>query len=147
VSVRAQQSLIRPVVLSIVEGSTTPNPTTVNAVALSTLTGLFMCWNGSYWTGLGTTLFFASATVDFGFASGGEDSNTQVTVPATWVVSGSTIDCLPVAVATADHDPEDVVVEDIRAYTGNLVPGVSFDIFASAPNGTWGRYTVKAIGR
>ncbi len=144
---RNQQSLIRPVVLSVVEGSTTPNPSTVNAVALSTLTGLFMRWNGSSWTALGTALFFTSATVDFGFASGGEDGNAQVTVPATWVVSGSIIDCLPVAVATADHDPEDVVLEDIRAYTGNLVPGVSFDIFASAPNGTWGRYAIKAIGR
>lgn len=144
---RAQQSLTRPVVLAVIEGSTTPNPGTLNAVALSTLTGLFMRWNGSYWTGLGTTLFFTSATVDFGFAAGGEDANTTVTVPATWVTSFSVIDCLPVAVATADHDPEDVVLEGITAYTGNLRAGVSFDIFASAPSGTWGRYTIQAIGR
>lgn len=52
-STRQQQSFTRPVTAIIAEGSPTPNPGTLNALALSTLTNTFMRWNGSTWTSLG----------------------------------------------------------------------------------------------
>lgn len=88
----------------------------------------------------------ASGTVDFGFASGLEGDVATVTVPATWVTAGSKIVCVPAGGTTADHEPEDAVIEGIVANATNLVAGVSFDIEACAPQGTWGRYVINAVG-
>ena len=44
------------------------------------------------------------------------------------------------AVATADHDPDDYVVEGVTAYISNIVNGVSFDITAGCNDTTWGKY-------
>lgn len=86
------------------------------------------------------------ATVDFGFASGGEDTVASVTVSAAWVTASSVILCTPLGINTADHSPDDVAVEGLTAYASNLVVGVGFDIIVSAPNGTWGRYLINAVG-
>jgi len=79
--------------------------------------------------------------VDFGV---NQDSVTT-TVAAAWVTASSVIVCSPMAMATSDHDPEDVYLEELKCYAANIVPGVSFDILTYAPNGTWGRYYVNAI--
>jgi hypothetical protein len=89
---------------------------------------------------------FATASVDFGFASGEGGDVATVTVAATWVLAGSKILCVPFAVATADHDPEDYALEGITAYATNIIAGVSFDVIASAPNGTFGLYTIHCVG-
>lgn len=86
------------------------------------------------------------AEVDFGHATGGETDMATVTVAAPWVTADSTIMCAPAAVATDDHDPHDVIIERITAYPSNIVPGVSFDIIAFAPNNSWGRYVINAMG-
>lgn len=144
---RTQQSFTRPVVLPVIDGSTTPNPGTVNAVAMSSVSGMFMRWTGSYWLGMGTAFNFVQATIDFGYPSGGEDGNAIVAVAATWVTAGSVIVCQPIAVASPDHDPDDIAAEGIVAYAGALRAGIGFDIHASAPRGTWGRYLINAVGR
>jgi hypothetical protein len=90
---------------------------------------------------------FVQATIDFGYSSGGQGDTAQVTVPATWVTSTSIILVGLAALSTPDHDPDDAVLEQIVVGATNLVPGVSFDIFAYAPNGTWGRYLVNATGQ
>lgn len=88
----------------------------------------------------------SSAEVDFGFGSGGGENDTAtVTVPATWVQANSIIQIQPSGQASPDHDPEDGIYEEIEAIPVNIVPGVSFDILAYAPNGTWGRYEMSFI--
>ena len=85
-----------------------------------------------------------TAEVDFGaFVSvAAEQSFTSVVVAAAWVAADDVIVASPMAVATADHDPEDYGLEQVTATVGNIDPGVSFTIYASAPNGTWGRYQI-----
>ena|SRR5271168_1076180 len=90
---------------------------------------------------------FVQALLDFGFSAGGQGDTATVTVAATWVTSLSIIICGFPAQASPDHDPDDAALEDLTASAGNIVPGVSFDIFAYAPNGTWGRYYVNATGQ
>lgn len=87
-----------------------------------------------------------SATVDFGFASANEGDVATTTVAASWVTSSTILVCSFAGVTTADHDPEDPVVESLTAYASNIVAGVGFDVIARAPQNTWGRYQVNIIG-
>jgi hypothetical protein len=146
-SARAQQSFIRPVILALVDGSTSPNPGTANAVAMSSVTGVFMRWTGSYWLSMGTTFNFVQATVDFGFPAGGEDGTTSVAVSAPWTTAQTVLVCQPAPAGNTDHSAEDAAVEGIIAYAANLRPGNGFDLFASAPRGTWGQYLINVVGR
>jgi len=87
-----------------------------------------------------------SVMVDFGFPNGGEDSIATATVAAPWVTADTLLMCSVPGVTTPDHDPEDPAVEFMNARATNIVPGVSFDVEVSAPNGTWGRYMVTIRG-
>lgn len=84
--------------------------------------------------------------VDFGFYSGQEGDIAVVTVLASWVTNTSNIICASMAKSTIDHDPEDAALEDLVAYAINIEPGISFDIQVHAPQNTWGRYFIQAIG-
>jgi len=84
-------------------------------------------------------------TVDFGFSSGNEGDTAIVTVPCSWVKSDSIILCNASGGSTLDHSGEDAMIEDIQGFATNIVEGVSFDIVAYAPLGTWGRYNINAI--
>src|SRR5271170_4247904 len=57
---------------------------------------------------ISTSGHFVQATVDFG--ADGTNATTTVT-GQTWVTSGSIILCNPFGGATADHGPEDAMVE------------------------------------
>lgn len=97
---------------------------------------------GSGWIGY-------QATVDFGHPTGPtEGDEAVVTVPAVWVTSDMKFICTVVG-GTADHDDEDAVVEGITATVEpvSVVPGVSFDVKAYAPEGSWGRYYVNVLGQ
>jgi hypothetical protein len=87
-----------------------------------------------------------TATVDFGFDAGNEGDVARLTIAAPWVTSQSNIFCQSVAVATIDHDPEDAALENIQVWAENLVPGVSFDVIAVAPQNSWGKYMIQAAG-
>jgi hypothetical protein len=91
---------------------------------------------------------FVQATVNFGGPTGGvEETTAVVTVTGqAWVTPSSIILCSVFAGTTADHDPEDAVVEQLTAYAANIVAGTGFDIYVSAPEGAWGRYLVNASG-
>jgi hypothetical protein len=97
-------------------------------------------------SGLPVYVNAVSGTVDFGFASGKEETIAVVTVAAAWVAAGTKLVCAPFAVATATHDADDYAAEGIVAYASNIVPGVGFDIVAMAPSGTFGRYVIHAVG-
>ena len=87
-----------------------------------------------------------SAEVNFGLLTSGQEGNAEVTVSNTAVTSGQIILCSPAAVATADHDPEDAMLEGLTAYAGNIVDGVGFTIYVRAPQGTFGRYQINYLG-
>ena len=87
----------------------------------------------------------ASGTVDFGFMGGTEQGNATVVIPATWVTALSLLSCQIVPHPT-DHGAEDPMVEGLLAYTGDIIPGVSFSVFVRAPYGTWGRYIINCLG-
>jgi hypothetical protein len=93
-----------------------------------------------------TTLNLAQAQVDFGYDAGGEGDTATVTVTAGWVTAQSIIVCTAAGESTADHGPEDAAAEGIVAYATNLMPGLSFDIIAYAPQDTWGKYLINAEG-
>lgn len=79
-------------------------------------------------------------TMTFAYQTGAEGDTARVTVPAAWVAADSVIISEISGLATADHDPEDAVIEGLQVRVVNLVNGVSFDLEAYAPNGAWGDY-------
>lgn len=83
----------------------------------------------------------ATQEVDFGV----DGDFVQVTVAATWVNASSVI-ALTILPHLTDHDPEDVLTEELKCSYGNIVNGVSFDVYVFAPNGTHGRYLIKILG-
>lgn len=86
--------------------------------------------------------------VDFGFSAGNEGDIARTTVTGlTWVLSNSIIICGGAAIPTPDHSGDDMIAEGIVAYAENLVAGVGFDVVAYAPQNTWGRYYINAIGQ
>lgn len=84
--------------------------------------------------------------LDFGHTADGFGDVAITTVAATWVTANSIIQVQATGAASADHDPEDGLLEEISAMAVNIIPGTSFDIEAYAPNGTWGRYEMNYIG-
>lgn len=84
--------------------------------------------------------------VDFGFPNGQEGDIAVKTVNVPWVTAKTIFTCTPVINGTVDHRDEEVVVEGITAYVGNIVPNVSFDIIANAPHNTWGKYLINVVG-
>lgn len=90
-----------------------------------------------------TQLYSGSATVDFGFSSGLEGDSATVTVSLANVSATSEVTVSPRYKSTlTDHDPEDYALEGIVATVGSVTAGVGFDIYAYAPNGTWGQYNI-----
>jgi alpha-tubulin suppressor-like RCC1 family protein len=63
----------------------------------------------------------------------------------TWVAADSYITCKVLGITTADHTPEDAILEGVQFEINNIVAGTGFDIIGHAPEGTYGKYTVKCI--
>jgi len=85
--------------------------------------------------------------VDFGPAvNGTEDTVATTPVVATWVTADSIIQCTVSGRTTPDHEEEDAALEGVTAYPIRIAPGVGFDVVASAPNGSWGRYLINITG-
>lgn len=89
----------------------------------------------------GGSLTKGIAEVDFGAITQQSDIAT-VTVSDATITPTSYPTVALYAVANADHDPDDYMVESLSAYVTNVVAGVGFDISVRAPQLTWGRYTV-----
>lgn len=83
-----------------------------------------------------------NASVDFGADS---DYATAVVTGQSWVAATSRI-AAQVAGSTADHDPEDALLEQLQISVSDLVPGVGFTVQAHAPEGTFGLYNVHCVG-
>lgn len=83
--------------------------------------------------------------VDFGAAISSTEATTTVTGQA-WVTASSRILVTAGGEATADHDPEDALIEGVTAIATNLVAGVGFDVIAHSPDGSSGTYRLWAVG-
>ena len=64
-----------------------------------------------------------------------------------WVAADSFISCKVMGLTSADHTAEDAILEGVQFEINNINPGVGFDIIGHAPNGTYGKYTVKCLGQ
>lgn len=84
-------------------------------------------------------------TLDFG-AGNPELDTAVVTVPATWIRSTSIVIPAIAAIGTSNHDPEDAVIEELQVKVINIVPNVSFDLYAFAPSGSSGQYVAVYQG-
>lgn len=105
-------------------------------------------WDGAAWVLVGgDNTRMGQVQLNFGAFTGPQRNLASMTVAAPWVEADSIIICSPGAGSTVDHDPEDVVIESIQARALNIVPGVSFDIYAYAPGGTNGRYQFIFLGQ
>jgi hypothetical protein len=84
-----------------------------------------------------------TATINFGTV---EDTTASITVTGqSWVTALSVI-IAGFGGTTSNHGADDAMVEGLSAYVENIVPGTGFDITAHAPQGTWGNYSVYALG-
>lgn len=83
--------------------------------------------------------------VDFGAAISSTEATTTVTGQA-WVTASSRILVTAGGEATADHDPEDALIEGVTAIATNIVAGVGFDVIAHSPDGSSGTYRLWAVG-
>jgi hypothetical protein len=63
-----------------------------------------------------------------------------------WVAADTFINCKVLGLTTADHDPEDAILEGVRFEINNIVPGTGFDIIGHAPEGTYGKYKIECLG-
>ncbi len=107
-------------------------------------------------TGGGSGLAFSTTCIiDFANVSGGEqEASSVITVAASWVTTS--MELYGYAINTlagghfgpsAEHDPEDIIVEGILVNVSNVVPGVGFDVQGFAVNNTWGQYLVNITGQ
>lgn len=92
--------------------------------------------------GGGAGINIATAQVDFGTVG----DYAEVVVAAPWVAAGMTILAQPALPTTADHDPEDAVIEGLVAAVVAIDPGTGFTLGVSAPHGAWGRFDFNCMG-
>ena len=64
-----------------------------------------------------------------------------------WATADSFITCKVLGLTSADHSPEDAIIEGVRFEINSIVPGVGFDIIGHAPEGTYGKYQIKCLGQ
>jgi hypothetical protein len=64
-----------------------------------------------------------------------------------WVAADTFITCKVLGLTTADHDPEDAILEGVRFEINNIVAGSGFDLIGHAPEGTYGKYKIKCLGQ
>lgn len=72
---------------------------------------------------------------------------TKTVTGQTWVTADSFITCKVLGLTTDDHIPEDASLEGVRFEIDNIVAGTGFDIIGHAPEGTYGKYSVKCLGQ
>jgi len=84
----------------------------------------------------------ATGSINFGFASSGENSFAETTILAPWVTTSSLIHIR--VTPSNDHDRIDSLLDGLIFSTENIINGISFDIYCHALNNTWGTYNIVA---
>lgn len=122
--------------------TTTLGVNTAQAIVDDTITTIYLDLTSSsglnivdYWTTINSTTVYHQ-----------EETYAVKTVTGqTWVTADSYITCKVLGITTADHTPEDAILEGVQFEINNIVAGTGFDIIGHAPEGTYGKYTVKCI--
>ena len=65
----------------------------------------------------------------------------------TWVTGSMFLTCKVLGLTSADHTPEDAILEGVNFEINNILGGTGFDIIGSVPEGTYGKYTIKCLGQ
>lgn len=86
-----------------------------------------------------------TAIINFGLATDPENDTTSTIVTVPWVYPGMIL-VATITGPTSDHDLEDSALEKINLSVGNIIDKVSFEVFAHAPNSSWGQYLINIIG-
>jgi hypothetical protein len=86
----------------------------------------------------------SQSTVQVNFGTQ-EDGMIVTTVTDTTANTAKKYWCGLECSSTADHDPEDYLLEGVQAYVANVVNGVGYDLIASCTDTTFGRYNIKII--
>jgi hypothetical protein len=108
----------------------------INEVALELTTASGLITN-DYWITLQShTVYHQEATYVVKTVTG-----------QSWVTAGSYIECKVLGLTTDDHTPEDAILEGVQFEINNIVVGTGFDIIGHAPEGTYGKYSVKCLGQ
>jgi hypothetical protein len=74
-----------------------------------------------------------TTTIDFGAFPGKSDASVAVTGQA-GILAGSLVEAWLVPVATADHSADEHMLETIKIFAGNIVPGTGFTVYAINPD-------------
>jgi len=72
---------------------------------------------------------------------------TKTVTGQSWVAADSYIECKVLGITSADHTPEDAILEGVKFEINNIVAGTGFDIMGYASEGTYGKYTIKCLGQ
>lgn len=72
---------------------------------------------------------------------------TKTLTGITWVTDSMFLNCKVLGLTSADHTPEDAILEGVNFEINNILGGTGFDIIGYAPEGTYGKYTVKCLGQ
>ena len=72
---------------------------------------------------------------------------TKTVTGQAWVAADSYIECKVLGITSADHTPEDAILEGVKFEINNIVAGTGFDIMGYASEGTYGKYTIKCLGQ
>ena len=65
----------------------------------------------------------------------------------TWVTENMFLTCKVLGLISEDHTPEDAILEGVNFEINNILGGTGFDIIGNAPEGTYGKYTIKCLGQ
>jgi len=72
---------------------------------------------------------------------------TKTLTGITWVSDSMFLNCKVLGLTSADHTPEDAILEGVNFEINNILGGTGFDIIGHAPEGTYGKYTIKCLGQ
>ncbi len=105
----------------------------------------------SVWIALGTSTFsieeFWSNIQSTVLYHKEETYVTKTLTGITWVTDSMFLNCKVLGLTSADHTPEDAILEGVRFEINNILGGTGFDIIGHAPEGTYGKYTIKCLGQ
>ena len=72
---------------------------------------------------------------------------TKTLTGITWVTNNMFLNCKVLGLTSADHTAEDAILEGVNFEINNILGGTGFDIIGHAPEGTYGKYTIKCLGQ
>jgi len=90
-----------------------------------------------FWTNIASTVLYHQE----------ETYVTKTLTGITWVSENMFLSCKVLGLTSADHTPEDAILEGVRFEINNILGGTGFDIIGHAPEGTYGKYTIKCLGQ